>query len=102
MLQRSRSSGQCFFYPRVIEPGTGNTDLEWVEASGNGVVYSTTTVRAKPPAPSYNVALVDLEEGVRMMTRIEGIAPEEIRIGMHVTARIVTEDDLPFVVFERA
>ena len=34
MLQRSRESGTCFWFPRVAEPGTGCTDLEWVEASG--------------------------------------------------------------------
>ncbi|WP_076593828.1 Zn-ribbon domain-containing OB-fold protein [Herminiimonas arsenitoxidans] len=100
MLLRSRSSGHCFFYPRVLEPGSGNTDLEWVAASGRGKVYSVTIVRAKPPQPFYNVALVDLEEGPRMMTRIDGIAPEDVRIGMEVQARIVTEDDFPFVVFE--
>ena len=100
MLLRSRSSGRCFFYPRVAEPGTGNTDLEWVEASGKGQVYSVTIVRAKPPAPSYNVALVDLDEGVRMMTRVDGIAPAEVRIGMRVKAKIVIEDELPFIVFE--
>ena len=38
MLQRSASSGGYVFYPRVAEPGTGATDLEWVEASGRGVV----------------------------------------------------------------
>ncbi|RJF91731.1 Zn-ribbon domain-containing OB-fold protein [Noviherbaspirillum saxi] len=102
MLLRSRASGRHFFYPRVAEPGTGCTDLEWVEASGRGQVYSVTVVRAKPPSPSYNVALVDLEEGVRMMTRIDDVAPEDVRIGMAVQAKITTEDDLPFVVFEPA
>jgi len=99
MLLRSRASGHCFFYPRVLEPGTGNTDLEWVEASGRGTVYSVTIVRAKPPQTLYNVALVDLEEGPRMMTRIDGIAAERVQIGMPVQARIVVEDDLPFVTF---
>lgn len=100
MLLRSRSSGRAFFYPRVAEPGTGNTDLEWVEASGAGTVYSVTVVRARPPQPSYNVALVDLAEGPRLMTRIDGIAFDAVRIGMPVTARIVQEDEQHFVVFE--
>lgn len=100
MLLRSRASGCCFFYPRVAEPGTGNTDLEWVEASGAGTVYSVTVVRAKPPQPSYNVALVDLAEGPRLMTRIDGVAVDAVRIGMPVRARIAQEDGQPFVVFE--
>ncbi len=99
MIQRAVASGRYIFYPRAIEPETGATGLEWVEASGRGVVYSTTVVRKKPPEPSYNIALVDLEEGVRMMSRIDGVAPEEVKIGMEVTARIVEEEGDRFVVF---
>lgn len=100
MLQRSRSSGAYVFYPRVAEPGTGATDLDWIEASGRGVVHSTTVVRQKPPVPSYNVALIDLEEGPRMMSRVEGVAPEAVFIGMTVQARIATTDDGPLIVFD--
>jgi len=101
MIQRSRGSGRYVFYPRVVEPGTGVADLEWVEASGRGTVYSTTVVRAKPPAEPYNVVLVDLAEGPRMMSRVEGIAPEAVRIGMKVCARIAHSDQqAAFVVFE--
>lgn len=100
MLQRSRSTGRCIFYPRVAEPVTGATDLEWVPASGRGTVYAVTVARPRPPQPPYNVVLVDLEEGVRMMSRVEGLAPEAVRIGMAVQARIVTEGDKPVVVFD--
>ncbi|MBS7843137.1 OB-fold domain-containing protein [Pseudomonas fluorescens] len=100
MLQRSRSSQRCFFYPRVLEPQTGNTDLEWVQASGFGTVYSATIIRPKPPAQPYNVALVDLDEGPRMMSRIEGVPAEQVTIGLRVKARIVEEIDQFFVVFD--
>jgi uncharacterized protein len=99
MIQKSRSTGGHVFYPRVAEPGTGATDLEWVQASGRGTVYSTTTIRQKPPTPHYNLALIDLEEGPRMMSRVEGIAPEAVRIGMAVSARIVREGEQSLVVF---
>ncbi len=102
MLLRSRSSGRCMFYPRVAEPVTGNTDLEWVEASGRGTVYSTTAIGQRPPTPSYNVALIDLEEGPRMMSRVEGLAAEDVRIGMAVRARIAEQDGAPIVVFDPA
>lgn len=103
MLQRSRQNGGYVFYPRVAQPGTGNTDLEWVPASGKGVVYSTTVVRQRPPTPNYNVALIDLAEGVRMMSRVEGIAPEDVAIGMAVSAKIVKNDQGQAVlVFEPA
>lgn len=102
MLLRCKDSGRFIFYPRVAEPVTGSTHLEWVAASGRGRVYSTTVIRQKPPTPSYNVSLVDLEEGPRMMTRVEGVAPDAVRIGMSVQARIIRENDLPMVVFEPA
>lgn len=101
MIQRSPSTGQYVFYPRMMAPGSGAADLEWVEASGRGTVYSTTVMRERPPKPDQNVALVDLEEGPRMMTRIEGIAPDQVKIGMKVMARIVRpEGQGPVVVFE--
>ena len=100
MLQRSRSSGKFFFHPRVAEPVTGSRDLEWAPASGHGTVYSTTVVRAKPPTPAYNVVLVDLAEGPRIMSRVEGIAPEAVRIGMAVQARIATQDGKSILVFD--
>lgn len=102
MLQRSRSSGAFVFYPRVAAPRTGATDLEWVKASGLGTVYSTTVIRQKPPKMDYNVALIDLKEGPRMMSRVEGLAPQDVKIGMPVRAKIISEDDKPFVVFEPA
>lgn len=99
MLQRARGSGRYVFPPRVAEPATGDRDLEWVEASGRGVVYATTIVRVRPPEESYNVALVDLAEGVRMMARVEGIAPEAVRIGMAVVGAVSEGPDGPLVVF---
>lgn len=102
MIQRSASSGKHVFYPRTVAPGTGAEDLEWVEASGRGVVYSTTVVRVKPPAVPYNVALIELEEGPRLMSRVENVEPDAVRIGMPVRARIAQENDLAFVVFDPA
>lgn len=101
MLQRSRQSGAYVFYPRVAEPGSGRTDLEWVQASGRGVVYSTTVVRQRPPTPHYNVALIDLAEGVRMMSRVEGVEPDAVTIGQAVQAKIVRDaSDVAVVIFE--
>lgn len=98
MIQRGTKSGAHVFYPRAIAPDTGE-DLEWVEASGRGVVYTTTVMRVKPPEPSYNIALIDLAEGPRMMSRVEGVAPEAVQIGMAVRAKIVTTENGPLVVF---
>lgn len=99
-LQRSRASGNHLFYPRVLEPATGNTDLEWVDTSGFGTIYSVTIIRPKPPAEPYNVALVELDEGPRMMTRIDGVPVDQIRIGTRVKVQITRDEDQHFVVFE--
>ena len=96
MLQRSRSSGRYNFYPRVVIPGTGERDLEWVEASGIGTVYAITVNRTREGA--YNIALIDLEEGPRMMSRVDGM--ETVPIGAKVRARIIEEDGAPLVVFD--
>ncbi len=95
MIQRSRSTGVHTFYPRIAVPGTGEQDLEWVAASGLATVYAITVNRTRDGA--YNVALVDLEEGPRIMTRIDGI--ETVPIGACVRARIIEENGAPLVVF---
>lgn len=100
MIQRRRGTGQAFFYPRVAQPATGADDVEWFQPSGRGTVYSTTVVRAKPPAQPYNVALIDLAEGPRLMSQVVGIPPGDVRIGMAVQARIEPRDGKALLVFE--
>ena len=96
MIQRSRSTGVCVFYPRVAVPGSGETDLEWVPASGGGTVYAITVNRAREGA--YNVALIDLDEGPRMMSRVEGVLTAPI--GARARARIAALPDGPAIVFD--
>lgn len=100
LIQRARASGACFFPPRGSEPGTGDTDWEWIEASGEGTVYSVTVVHPRPPQAPYNVVLVDLAEGPRMMSRVEGDAP--VGIGMKVRARVDPSGDEPIILFDPA
>lgn len=101
MIQHSPSTGEWVFYPRMIAPRTGAIDLEWTEPSGLGTVYATTVKRVKPPAPSINIAIVELDEGPRMMTHVQGIAADAVRIGMRVRAKIVDGlDNNRIVVFE--
>ena len=101
MIQRSAATGKHVFYPRPFIPGSGETDLEWVEASGRGVVYSTTVNRRSPEkGGTFNLALIDMDEGVRMLSRVVDIAPEDVRIVMTVTARIEELNGEPAVVWE--
>jgi uncharacterized OB-fold protein len=106
MIQRDRVTGRHILYPRVIHIGSGSSaDLEWVEASGEAVVYATTTIRRKPAhGGDYNIALVQLQEGPRLMSRVLGVAPEQVRIDMRVRAAIEVSNwqkgtDEPVVVF---
>lgn len=102
MLQYNKSSACFFAYPRVADPAIGDGELEWREASGRGVVHSVTIVRPRPHLEPYTVALIDLAEGPRMMSTVDGILPERVRIGMAVTARIEPRDGRNIVVFEPA
>ena len=103
MIQRSASTGRYVFYPRVVAPGTGEADLEWVEASGEGTVYATTITRRRPEkGGDYHVALIDLKEGPRMMSRVVGVEPEDVKIGMKVRAKVDELNGAPAVVFEPA
>ncbi len=88
-IQRCGSCARHVFYPRVLCPHCGSGRLEWTAPSGWGTVYSTTVVRRKPAdGGDYNVALVDLDEGVRLMSSIVGAAPHEVSIGARVKARV--------------
>lgn len=101
MVQRTRGSGKFVFYPRVAEPGSGNRQLEWVPCSGLGTVYSTTVVRRRPErGGDYNVALIDLDDGFRMLSRVDLHSPEAVEIGQRVKARIAEIDGEPAVVFD--
>lgn len=100
IIQRCNDCKRHVFYPRVVCPHCGSDSLAWVEPKGTGVVYSTTTVRRKPEVGGdYDVSLIDLDEGVRMMSRVEGIAPTEVKIGMRVRAKVIDNKGAGLVVF---
>jgi uncharacterized protein len=99
-IQKCAACGKHVFYPRVLCPHCGSNRVEWVTPSGRGSVYSTSIVRRKPDAGGdYNVALIDLAEGPRLMSRVEGIALDKIKIGMPVQAKIAGEGDKALLVF---
>ncbi len=102
-IQRCGACERFIFYPRILCPHCGGADLEWRQASGRGTVYATTVIRRRPEqGPAYNLCLVDLNEGIRLTSRVEGLAPEDVAIGMPVQARIAEQDGEPIVVFDPA
>lgn len=100
-IQRCDGCTSHIFYPRVLCPECGSSSLSWVTASGKGTVYSTTMIRQRPEAGgNKNLCIVELAEGPRMMSRIEGIPAEDVKIGMTVTAEIAGSGDEPkYIVF---
>lgn len=100
-IQRCDDCSKAVFYPRATCPHCGSQALAWFDPSGNGTVYSTTTVRTR--ASTHNVCLVDLDEGPRLMSTVTGIDSEAVKIGMRVKARVMpaTSDASALLVFER-
>lgn len=99
-IQRCRSCGRYVFYPRSVCPHCMAADLEWTDVSGRGAVHAYTVVHRAAPgfaedAP-YVVALVELEEGPRMLTRLLDVTPSDAAIGMRVEVAIEGEPRLPY------
>src|SRR5215813_9418935 len=94
------ADGKAVFYPRAVAPGTGSDKLEWRVSKGLGTVHATTVVHAKDKQP-WNVALIDVDEGFRMMSRVEDIDPMAVKIGMRVKVRMhsAEEKQSPYPVF---
>lgn len=96
LLQQCSSCQRFRFYPRVICPHCFSESFEWRRASGTGRIYSFTTIH-RAPFPSfadkvpYTLALIELDEGVRMMSNIIDCDPMTVEIGMRVE---VTFEDL--------
>lgn len=99
--QYSPSADRAVFYPRICAPGSGAEDLEWRRSAGLGTVHACTWIPVKDGAP-YNVSLIDMDEGFRLMSRVEEIEATEVRIGMRVRFRAHPgdrPDDPPYPVF---
>jgi uncharacterized protein len=92
--QRCAGCSAAIFYPRVLCPFCGSSELEWCESVGRGTVYATTAVHSRNRAPR-NVVLVDLDEGFRMMSRVEGVPAEEVEIGTRVRSCLALSEGEP-------
>lgn len=99
-LQKCDSCQRHIFYPREICPHCGSASVQWVRARGTGTVYSTSAIARKAEAGGYyNVALIDLDEGVRMMGRVDGVPPDSVRIGQRVVASVANDEGRGRVIF---
>lgn len=89
MLQQCDSCQQWVFYPRRHCSHCWSHQLTWKEVSGAGTLYTYTVARV-PTLPEFAgaepqiLAVVELDEGVRMNTTLVGLDPEQIKVGMRV------------------
>jgi uncharacterized protein len=102
-IQRCDTCSRHVFYPRSICPHCSSEKLSWITTTGKGTIYSYTIAHQAfgPYADEvpFVVAIVELEEGVRMMTRIVDTPPEQVHIGaaVHVTFATISEEiTLPY------
>lgn len=84
VVQRCRDCAAYVFIPQPCCGECLSEDLEWVESSGRGTLYSFTTVW-RPQQPTfevpYTVVVVEVEEGWYMLSNLVGVAPEDVAIG---------------------
>ena len=97
VIQFCEGSGEYQWYPRGISADSWDENVRWVQSSGRGTVWTyTITYQNRTPGFAemvpYVLALVELEEGVRMFTNIVDCNPRDVHIGMavEVTFQIAT------------
>jgi uncharacterized protein len=103
LIQHCTACRKHVYFPRELCPHCGASNLAWVQPAGLGTVHAVTTVPRKADAGGdINVSLIDLDEGVRLMSRVEGIAPADVKIGQRVRARVALSEGHGLVVFDLA
>jgi uncharacterized OB-fold protein len=95
LLPRCAACGRTWFPPSHLCPRCGSGDVGWAQSSGRGKVFSYVVFhRAYHPGFAddvpYAVALVELEEGPRLLGNVIGVPPDQVACEMPV--RVVFED----------
>ncbi len=105
VIQYCKDTGQPQFFPRPVSMANGKRNLEWREVSGLGKVYSFTNTFIPWPGHEarvpYLCALVELEEGVRILCNLYNVKAEDVKIDMPV--KLCWEklsDDINYPAFE--
>lgn len=98
-LPRCAACLRMHYPPRVLCPHCGSdTPMTWQRPSGRGTVYSTSTLTPRGEAP-YVVVLVDLDEGLRLMSNVVDVPADEVKIGMRVEVRVGHRDGVAVPLF---
>jgi hypothetical protein len=98
LIQRCPECRETVFYPRVACPHCGCGQLDWIEASGRGSVYSYTVVESNAPSAfqadmPFVIAVIRLEEGVQMLSNVVGCDPFEVACEMPVEVVFEKRDE---------
>jgi uncharacterized protein len=98
LIKRCRACGRPHFYPRTFCPHCWSEDVDWEEASGRATLYTYSIVHRNdlPPFPErvpYVAAVVDLEEGPRMLTNVVDCDFDALEIGMALAVTYRQETD---------
>ncbi len=89
LIKKCNACGEVHHYPRPFCPTCWSEDVEWLEVSGAGTLYTYSTIFRNDLEPfsewgAYVAAVVELDEGPRLMTNMVGADPESLRVGMPV------------------
>ena len=105
LIRRCDACGEAHFYPRPFCPKCWSDQVRWEEASGRAVLYTWSVVHQNdlPPFPErvpYVAAVVDLEEGPRMMTNVVEADVDALQAGMQLEVDFKPiSDDVTIPVF---
>jgi len=105
VLPRCRQCSTMHFYPRGICPECMSSDIAWEQVSGKGAVHTFTVVHrgAKdlPLAPPHLIAMIDLDEGTRIMTNPADAEPDPAKIAIGMRVEVTFADVTPAVTLPR-
>ncbi len=102
--------GECdasFYYPRLWCPACFNQDISWKQLSGKGTVYSYSVIY-QSPLPSYQedlpyvLAIIELDEGPRMMANVLNCDVDKVRVDMAVEVVFEARGDMKIPQFQPA
>lgn len=108
LIKRCADCGRAHFYPRPFCPHCWSTNVAWEQASGRGTLYTWSVVHQNDLPPfnervPYVAAIVELDEGPRMMTNVVDCDPADLVVGMPVEVTFRPEtDDVTLPVFRPA
>jgi len=96
LLPKCKACGQLHYFPRPFCPHCFSWDLDWIQCSGNGKLYSY--VINHRPAPGfeeeapYVIAVVELDEGPRMLSNLIDIEPTPEAVQVDMPVEILFQD----------